>query len=254
MSRFAIEDAVRRGNKARVAVAGPAGGGKTFTALTIATELAGDGETLVIDTERGSASLYADLFKFKTIRWEPPYDPRELSQEVTNAASQFAVVVIDSMTHFWKGEGGTLAIVDAAAQRASGNKYVGWNTGTTAQDIDHRLMVSKSRCSSLAGAVFAPGEAVKMARVLLAWLEGNAPDDVPSGDGEAVFHRLGWSSRLAHDEWHAAARQTAKSLGEPAKEWCDANGLSFARPVARDLAQAFDQFAALSAPFSEGAA
>lgn len=236
MSRFTIEKAVRRGNKARVALAAPAGGGKTYTALTLAAELADGGDVLVIDTERGSASLYADQFDFQTIKWEPPYDPRELAKLIGELGDQFAVVVVDSLSHFWMGEGGTLDIVDAAGARARGNSYAGWKEGTPAQaemvdamlnspahvivtmrskteyvleqrngknvptkvgmapvqrdgieyeftvtcdlDIEHRLMVGKTRCSVLAGKVYKPGHSGEMGKVLREWLDG-AEDDAP---------------------------------------------------------------------------
>jgi len=47
-----------------LALIGPSGSGKTTTALTIATDLAPDGRITLIDTERGSASKYADLLRF----------------------------------------------------------------------------------------------------------------------------------------------------------------------------------------------
>lgn len=132
--RFQIEQAVRQGNKARVALAGPPGAGKTWTSLVLATELAAGDQILVIDTERRSASLYADAFTFKTIKWEPPYDPRELAEIVVDVARQFGVVVVDSLSHFWTGRGGTLGIVDEAARRARDNRFAGWKSGTPAQD------------------------------------------------------------------------------------------------------------------------
>ena len=242
-SRFTIEKAVRRGNKARVALAAPAGGGKTYTALTLAVVLAKGGDVLVIDTERGSASLYADQFEFQTLKWEPPYSPTELAQVVSDVAPQFEVVVIDSLSHFWMGEGGTLDMVDAAAERARGNKFAGWKTGTPAQndmvdamlrcpahvivtmrskmeyvqdkdekgrttirrvgmapvqrdgieyeftltadlDIEHRLMVAKTRCSALADKVFRPGHAIEMGKVLSDWLDGADPEQTAAAPAD----------------------------------------------------------------------
>jgi len=54
--------------KSRLALDGPVGSGKTYTALLTARALAGsDGRVAVIDTERRSASLYADRFAFDTL-------------------------------------------------------------------------------------------------------------------------------------------------------------------------------------------
>lgn len=134
MSRFTPRPAVRKGQKARVALAGPSGAGKTWTALEAATTLAEGAPVLVCDSERGSASLYADYFTFDVIEWVPPYDPRELAAVVTENAEQYGVIVVDSLSHFWEAEGGTRDIVDAAAARARGNSFAGWKEGTPAQN------------------------------------------------------------------------------------------------------------------------
>src|SRR5258708_36294302 len=54
---FTFETATKAGAKARLALAGPTGSGKTYTALKIAT--AWGGSIGVIDTERGPAAQYA---------------------------------------------------------------------------------------------------------------------------------------------------------------------------------------------------
>lgn len=139
MSRFSPQPAVRKGQKARIALAGPSGSGKTYTALTLARTL---GEkVLVIDTERGSSALYSDEFLFDVIEWVPPFDPRELAQ-VIGEASAYDVVIVDSLSHFWEGEGGTRDIVDAAASRSRGNSFAGWKEGTPAQDRMVQAIVS----------------------------------------------------------------------------------------------------------------
>src|SRR5262245_45143039 len=51
--------------KLRLALAAPSGAGKTYTALQLATHLSGP--IALIDTERGSASKYADLFTFDVL-------------------------------------------------------------------------------------------------------------------------------------------------------------------------------------------
>lgn len=108
-----FEDAVRAAEKARIALTGPSGSGKTYTALSIGTGLLPEGGTLgVIDTERGSASKYAGLFTFKTMKL-PSFEPQALIRALAVAAARgIDVVVIDSLTHFWSGRGGALAQVD----------------------------------------------------------------------------------------------------------------------------------------------
>lgn len=128
--------------KARVALAGPTGSGKTWTALVWAQVL---GERVaLIDTENGSAAYYADHFTFDTSVWEPPYDPTRLAKLIDDTAKSGAydVLIIDSLSHFWEGEGGTLDLADAAGKRAGGNSYVGWKVATPA--LRHVIDVIRS--------------------------------------------------------------------------------------------------------------
>lgn len=128
--------------KARVALAGPTGSGKTWTALVWAQVLGS--RIAVIDTENGSASYYADHFTFDVSGWEPPYDPTKLAKLIEDTAKSGAydVLIIDSLSHFWEGEGGTLDLADAAGKRAGGNSYVGWKVATPA--LRHVIDVIRS--------------------------------------------------------------------------------------------------------------
>jgi hypothetical protein len=120
--------------KARVAVTGPSGSGKTYSALSWATELAKGGKIAVIDTERDSAKLYADRFDFDTLSMGAPYHPDRLVEVLRSAEEEgYAVVVIDSLTHFYNGAGGLLEIVDLAGAKANGNGFAGWKTATPIQ-------------------------------------------------------------------------------------------------------------------------
>jgi hypothetical protein len=119
-----FQKASRKQAKARVALSGPSGSGKTYSALGIA---AGLGERIaVIDTEHGSASLYADQFDFDVVELGPPYTPVRYVEAV-NAAVQlgYDVVLIDSITHSWSGQGGVLDIVNAA-----GGRFQDWQKGS----------------------------------------------------------------------------------------------------------------------------
>lgn len=127
MTTFTFTPATKEASKARIAFAGPSGSGKTYTALITARALAAGGRVAVIDTERESASLYADEFTFDTLNMHA-YDPRDLVKALAAAgAAGYAVVVIDSLSHFWMGQGGMLEQVDHAAKRSyGGNSFGGW--------------------------------------------------------------------------------------------------------------------------------
>lgn len=130
--------ATKKQLKARVAIDGPSGAGKTYTALVLATALAGaNGKIAVIDTERGSAKLYSDKFNFDVLELQE-FSPAVYTQAI-EAAEQagYQVIVVDSLTHAWEGEGGALDLVDKAAARVQGNSYVAWRDVTPL----HRKMV-----------------------------------------------------------------------------------------------------------------
>ena len=131
MTANPFQKATRAQLKARVAFAGPTGSGKTWTSLEWATVLADGGRVAVVDTERGSAALYADRFDFDVMAFDPPYDPGRLADILKAAeANAYDVVVVDSLSHFWEGEGGTRDIADAAAARSGGNSFAGWKDAT----------------------------------------------------------------------------------------------------------------------------
>lgn len=112
--------------KARIALAGPSGGGKTYTALRVASVLSPD-SIAVLDTERGSASKYADEFAFDT--FEPDsYAPELLIDALASAgAAGYGTFIVDSLSHFWMGADGMLEQVDRAGKRVGGgNSFAGW--------------------------------------------------------------------------------------------------------------------------------
>jgi len=127
MSRLAnARTAVRPALKARMMLSGPAGAGKTRTALIMAERLTHGGKVLVIDTEKESALTYADDFEFQHLAWDPPFDPRELATVLLEAGDSYDAVIVDSLSHFWRGSGGTLDIADG--------KFTGWKAARPAQD------------------------------------------------------------------------------------------------------------------------
>lgn len=131
MSRLdAIRPAQRPKMHGRAMISGPSGAGKTWTSLSIASELAKleerPGEILVIDTEKESALTYADVFTFEHLPWRPPYDPTELTQTLADLGDRYAVVIVDSLSKFWKGLGGTLDIADG--------KFGGWKSARPVQE------------------------------------------------------------------------------------------------------------------------
>jgi hypothetical protein len=155
---FAFTKATKKAAKGRIALDGPSGAGKTYSALTIATVLGG--RIAVIDTEHGSASKYADLFTFDTLHLHR-YSPQILIDALAAAADAgYDVVVVDSLSHFWMGTDGMLEQVDKAAKRAGGHGMSGWKEMRPLE----RQMVE---------ALLAyPGHVICTLRVKTDWVEG----------------------------------------------------------------------------------
>lgn len=119
--------------KLRLALAGPAGSGKTYSALSIAAGLGAP--VAVVDTEHGSASKYADLFDFDTMELDS-FHPQKFIDAIDDAEkAHYAVLILDSLSHAWMGKDGTLDLVDKAAKRSqSGNSFSAWKDVTPIQN------------------------------------------------------------------------------------------------------------------------
>ena len=125
-----FQKATKAQAKLRLGLVGPAGSGKTMTALRIAAGLGG--RVAVIDTERGSASLYSgergldfDVQELET------YEAEKFIEAIRQAEEAgYSVLIIDSLSHAWAGKGGILEFVDKAAKRSGGGSFSGWRDAT----------------------------------------------------------------------------------------------------------------------------
>jgi hypothetical protein len=120
--------AERRKAKLRLALCGPAGSGKTFSALLIAQGLGG--KIAMIDTENGSGELYSNLCAYDVATITPPFTPDKYVETIHEAeAAGYDVIIIDSLSHAWAGEGGVLDMQGKAAD-AEKNSYTAWRKVT----------------------------------------------------------------------------------------------------------------------------
>lgn len=129
MSVF-FKKAERKNAKLRLAIAGPTGSGKTFTALVLAKGIGG--RIAVADTENSSAELYEDLVEFEHANIQPPYTPEKFIEVIKAAENaNFDTLILDSITHEWSGVGGCLEIVDQLASTSfKGNSWGAWSQVT----------------------------------------------------------------------------------------------------------------------------
>lgn len=144
---FLIKKAQRAQAKIRLAIAGPSGSGKTYSSLLIASGLGS--KICVIDTERASAHLYAGLVDYDVLELEPPYRPKRYVEAIRSAEEAgYDVIVVDSLSHAWSGEGGSLEQHDMASAKTK-NSYTAWRDVTP----EHNFLVDailNSKCHVIA--------------------------------------------------------------------------------------------------------
>lgn len=127
-----IKTAVRRALPLQIGFYGPQGSGKTMSALLFAAGLAGpDGRVVVIDTERGRASLYADNKRvmaalpqgYKVVELDQPYHPQRFMEALDLVEREgYKVCLIDSESDSWDGPGGCTDIAEANKGRWNKSK------------------------------------------------------------------------------------------------------------------------------------
>jgi ABC-type dipeptide/oligopeptide/nickel transport system ATPase subunit len=121
--QFAAKDAKREHVPLLIGLTGPSGGGKTFSALRLATgiQTVTGGDIYFIDTESRRALHYADQFKFKHVTFGAPFGSLDYLAALKFCVNEGAkVVIVDSMSHEHEGPGGMVDLHDQIALRMSG--------------------------------------------------------------------------------------------------------------------------------------
>lgn len=162
MDSFVFTPAIRESTPVVIGIAGPSGGGKTYTCLELAMGLRGEGKIALIDTE-GKRSLYfADLladetrpdlpfgsrvFEFDRCGLEAPYTPARFLDAMKQAqAAGYAVVIVDSYSDSYIGEGG---LVDMAAAQKVPNEAAKWAVPKAQNKLVVRWIRNSARCHLL---------------------------------------------------------------------------------------------------------
>lgn len=115
-----FKPACKKQQKLRLLLEGASGSGKTYSALLIAKAMGK--KIAVIDTEKGSASLYDKIVPFDTCEIAPPFTPEKYIAAIKEAENNnYDVLIIDSITHEWSGKGGCLDL-----QSSLGGRYQDW--------------------------------------------------------------------------------------------------------------------------------
>lgn len=151
----------------KIGIGGPSGSGKTMSSLLLAFGLVKAehpewsledcwDKVCLIDTENGSGSLYTGetvggtkIGEYNIINMAPPFTATNFIDAIHMAENHdVRVIIIDSLTHAWTGEGGALDKQGKIAA-SSGNSYTAWRTITP----EHNKLVDtmlQSKCHIIA--------------------------------------------------------------------------------------------------------
>jgi hypothetical protein len=118
-----LRKATRKKAKIRLGLSAVSGGGKTYSAILVAKGLCGDlSKVAIIDTENGSADLYAHLGDYNVLPLTAPFTPERYIEAIRSCEKAgMEVIIVDSISHEWDGKGGCLEIVESL-----GGKYQDW--------------------------------------------------------------------------------------------------------------------------------
>lgn len=138
----AFRKAERKKAKLRLAIMSPSGFGKTYSALRIAKGLGG--KIAVLDTETGSADLYAKDFTYDVLQMNAPFEPQKYIMAIKAAEEAgYDVLIVDSLSHSWAGTGGLLDTHGAIADKG-GNSFTAWRSVTPMyQELVDAILQSK---------------------------------------------------------------------------------------------------------------
>lgn len=108
-----------------IGLVGPSGGGKTMSAMRLATGLSNGKRFCCIDTEGGRALHYGDDFAFDHGDLTAPFSPDRYAEAIEAAdRADYPVIVVDSFSHEHAGDGGLLDMQEAEYQRLGARESV----------------------------------------------------------------------------------------------------------------------------------
>lgn len=144
---FTFRPAKREAIPLLLGVAGGTGSGKTLSALLLARGIADGQPFAFVDTENGRGLHYADAFpEMQHGDLKAPFRPERYTEVIADGIAHLAdvpkaqrVVVIDSFSHEWTGDGGCLDWVDEITGGDAKKKGTAWATVKPA----HRRMMTK---------------------------------------------------------------------------------------------------------------
>lgn len=174
----------------RCAIIAAPGAGKTYGGLLMARGLVGpagdkrkpNGRACiaVIDTQNDQSDNYSETigFPYDVIPFEQPHSPERAKEALLYAAElKYDVVIFDSLSHEWAGEGGVMEQVDESSEK---NKYFAWRGP------------SKAHNAMFGAIVGSPIDIICTVRTKIAYeIQDQAGKKVPKRIGLAPIQRPG---------------------------------------------------------------
>lgn len=127
---FQVQKAVREKIYTKVALMSPSGGGKTYSALRLATGMANEiqkqtgkpARIIMGNTEGSRGKYYANEFNYDIVDLTAPHHPEMYVDFINWAVKEgYDILVLDSSSHEWEGKGGCLEL-----QTQAGGTYQSW--------------------------------------------------------------------------------------------------------------------------------
>lgn len=121
---FEFKPAVRSHVPLIIGIISGTGGGKTMSAMRLAKGICGENSFAVCDTENGRAKHYADMFRFDHGDIRAPFRPDAYWDAIKSADDAgYPVIIVDSTSHVWAGDGGVLDWQEEELYRMAGNDW-----------------------------------------------------------------------------------------------------------------------------------
>ena len=123
-----LRQSQRKKAKIKLAIEGCSGSGKTYSSLLLASGITSWDKIAIIDSENGSADLYANLGNYNVLALETPFTPEKYIQaiEICEKAGM-EVIIVDSISHCWE----YLLEYHSSLQ---GNSFTNWGKITPRQN------------------------------------------------------------------------------------------------------------------------
>lgn len=135
---FQVKKAKREKIYVKIALMSPSGGGKSYSALRLATGMANEIEKqrgqrpkiLLANTEQKRGYYYANEFDYDIVDIDAPHNPEKYVDLINFAVEEgYEILIIDSSSHEWEGKGGCLEL-----HQQAGGTYQAWGKVTPRHD------------------------------------------------------------------------------------------------------------------------